>query len=402
MTTLNTDYQPSDVENEDDSSLSSPHLLEGVVVNDTDWTAETVLSQINKGNILLNPKFQRREAWDNTRKSKFIESVMIGLPIPQLVLAEMPNQRGRFIVIDGKQRLLALAKFAATGFASEHYKLRRLELRPDLNEKTWDELISDPKYSADVAAFENAQVRTTIIRGWKDENVLYLIFHRLNSGSVPLSPQELRHVLHPGPFIDYAFDFSEHSKTLIRLMGSNGKPDFRMRDVELLIRFIGYRHFLNYYQGDLKRFLDLTVSELNKTWKISAKEVEKDAGECEKAILFTETIFGEANAFSKWSVNGYERRFNRAVFDVMTFYFANRKTRELIAERNLGQAVEASFEELCRVSPAFLRSIESTTKSTENVAIRLIEWGKALERLMGQSPDELRWALEYAITNDFA
>jgi hypothetical protein len=398
---LQYDSDLQEVENEEDSSLSSPNVLDGVVVTDTDWTAETVLSQINKGNILLNPKFQRREAWDLPRKSRFIESLMVGLPIPQLVLAEMPGQRGRFIVIDGKQRLLALAKFAASGFTPDHYELRQLELRSDLNGKTWDDLSTNPKFSEDVAAFENAQIRTTIIRGWKHENALYLIFHRLNSGSVPLSPQELRHVLHPGPFIDFAFEFSEHSKVLIDLMGTKGKPDFRMRDVELLIRFIGLRHFLDRYEGDLKKFLDGTVKNLNDTWGIEGKQVKQDAEDCEASIEFTKEIFGDNDAFSKWSANGPERRFNRAVFDIMTFYFANRSTRDVIRKAQAESKVREAYIELCRTSPPFLRAIESTTKSTENVATRLTLWGRALKEILGTEPEELpvveRYAAHYGV-----
>src|SRR5689334_22460988 len=74
----------------------------------TDWTTETVVSQLRRGNINLNPRYQRRNAWDNSRKSLFIESLVLGLPIPQIILAEEKGKKGSFIVIDGKQRLLAL------------------------------------------------------------------------------------------------------------------------------------------------------------------------------------------------------------------------------------------------------------------------------------------------------
>jgi hypothetical protein len=378
---IDDDLQVSELENEEDSSLDTPGLLDGVVVTDSDWTAETVLSQINKGNILLNPKFQRREAWDNARKSRFIESLLVGLPVPQLVLAEMPPHRGRFIVIDGKQRLLALARFAATGFEGNHYALRGLRLRQDLNGKTWGDLTESPKHHSDVAAFENAQIRTTIIRGWKDENALYLIFHRLNSGSVPLSPQELRHVLHPGPFIDFAFTFAGESEAFIDLLGTGGKPDFRMRDVELLIRFIGFKHFLFDYQGDLKKFLDRTVELLNSAWPHASESIQSQAIGCETAIEFTKQLFGR-DAFSKWTPSGPERRFNRAVFDVMTYFFSESFIREQISAQRVEQDVVRAFGELCTEDPHFLKSIESTTKSREAVATRLSTWGATLDYIL--------------------
>jgi len=78
------------------------------VINQADWTVETIIQQIDKGNIELNPAFQRREAWQTPRKSQYIESLIINVPVPQVVLAERRDKRGKFIVIDGKQRLLAL------------------------------------------------------------------------------------------------------------------------------------------------------------------------------------------------------------------------------------------------------------------------------------------------------
>src|SRR5688500_16703592 len=83
------------------------------VINQADWTVETILQQIDKGNIELNPDFQRREAWRTPHKSRYIESLILNVPVPQIVLAERKDKRGKFIVIDGKQRLLTLRQFHA-------------------------------------------------------------------------------------------------------------------------------------------------------------------------------------------------------------------------------------------------------------------------------------------------
>lgn len=389
--------EPADdqFESEEDSSLSAPALLDGVVVTDTDWTTETILSQLHKGNILLNPRFQRREAWDDKRKSKFIESILLGLPIPQLVLAEQLDSRGRYIVIDGKQRLLSLIKFAGNS-ETNSLKLRGLDIRHDLNGKTWSDLLNDFTYQDDVAAFENAQIRTTTIRGWRDERALFLIFHRLNSGSVSLSPQELRHTLHPGPFIDFAFDFTEQSQVFIDVLGRSGKPDFRMRDVELLIRFIGFQLRLESYQGDLKRFLDDTVSTLNSSWHDTRGLVEDLARQCELAIEHTIKIFPSGNAFAKWSEDGPERRFNRAVFDVMTYFFSDPDIRRATESDAQAQLIVSAFEKLCVESGRFLRSLETTTKTTEAVIARLYLWGKELEKIVQFRPKVLLSAEELA------
>ncbi len=87
-------------------------MLGQAVVFGTDWTAATLIDQLRRGNIKLDPIFQRRDAWNPERKSRFIESIVLGLPVPQIVLAEDKSDRGSFLVIDGKQRLLSLQQFA--------------------------------------------------------------------------------------------------------------------------------------------------------------------------------------------------------------------------------------------------------------------------------------------------
>src|SRR4051812_41918067 len=109
VTEFDTDVDEQDVAEELSAGSNA------AVVTGTDWTTETVVSQLKKGNIQLTPRFQRRDAWKKDRKSRFIESLIVGLPIPQIVLAESKSERGKFIVLDGKQRLLALLQFWGFG-----------------------------------------------------------------------------------------------------------------------------------------------------------------------------------------------------------------------------------------------------------------------------------------------
>ena len=87
-------------ETDDDIGTLDQNIFSSAVVSGNDWTTETLINQINKGNIKLNPDFQRRDAWDKKRKSKFIESLILGLPVPQVVLAESKERRGSYIVLD--------------------------------------------------------------------------------------------------------------------------------------------------------------------------------------------------------------------------------------------------------------------------------------------------------------
>jgi hypothetical protein len=372
---------PEDSETEEDVAASAENIAGGSVLAATDWTAETIINQLKRGNIDLNPSFQRRDAWRTPeRKSRFIESVILGLPIPQIVLAESKDRRGSFVVIDGKQRLLALRQFAAD--PDDDFTplvLAGLDIRPDLNGLSLADMKADPARGDDLAAFENQTIRTVVVRQWPNENYLFVVFLRLNTGSVPLAPQELRQALHPGPFMDFADEFAENSEIIHDALGVE-QPDFRMRDVELLIRFIAFGRYLDTYAGNLKEFLDLACLRLNERWATESGSIEEEATGCELAIAATIRVFGNG-AFRRWTGEHWERTFNRAVFDAETFYFRDAE----IAQRASGQSAEVvrAFQDLSVGSVAFSQSVQTSTKTVSATYERLSAWGAALSGVLG-------------------
>lgn len=229
----------SEEESSEDMSITG---WENLIVYSTDWTSETITSQIAKGNINLKPKFQRRDAWTRSKKSKLIESLILGLPVPPIVLAELPKKKGSYVVLDGKQRLLTLMQFVEPHKKSGYtvLKISGLEIIKSINNKTIDKIQKSALTSRYISAFENQSLRTVIIRGWQNENYLNAIFLRLNSENVPLSPQELRQALNPGEFTNFIDDESVSSKSLHTAMRLKG-ADFRMRDAELLLRSVGVK-----------------------------------------------------------------------------------------------------------------------------------------------------------------
>lgn len=365
-------------ENEEDLG-SSDKVFQDVVLGGSDWTSETILSQLKQGNILLNPYFQRREAWTSIRQSKFIESLFLGLPIPQLVLAESRKNRGKYIVVDGKQRLLSLLHFAGSESAKiEPLKLAGLDIMKGFNGKTYDDIKSDPILASQLSRFENQTIRTSVLKNWTNEDSLYLVFLRLNTGSVKLSTQELRLALHPGKFMDFAMERSENSEPLKQALGLKA-PDFRMRDVELFIRSFAFQYLLQKYSGNLKGFLDETCEALNGKWDTKEDEIKKQADKLDLAIQAGIDIFSK-NAFRKWGGENYESRFNRAVFDVMIYYFSIETIRERALKNK--RIIETAYQNLCMKNPDFIKAIESTTKSIDATQSRLTLWGKCLGKAL--------------------
>lgn len=361
-----------------------------VVVFSTDWTTETIVNQIVRGNINLSPDFQRRDAWQRSRKSKFIESLFLGIPVPQIVLAESRMEKGKYIVIDGKQRLLAIMQFA--GVDADKYKrlsLSGLEILKSLNGKSKQKIgegVFQGEQYIDISAFDNQSIRTVVIRNWNDESLLYEIFLRLNQGSVTLSPQELRQALLPGRFTNFIDDYAPQMtviKSVLKLNEKN-KADRRMRDSELLLRFISFRNFIKEYDGDLKEFYDKTCIYYNLNWQSLEGEIRSQIEEMETAYKVIERIFTEKNVFRKWTKDKYEARINRPLFDLILYYFSQPAIRRALVNKE--DEFEDAFKVLCE-DPAFRPSIESGTNNISPTQIRYKMFAEMLSDVLNTNVD---------------
>lgn len=123
LTNINNTISDEEIETAEDISCN-PENFEEAVIWGTDWTTETIFTQLQKGNIDLNPSFQRRDAWTDREKSRLIESLILGLPVPPIILAENKNKKNSYIVIDGKQRLLSIRRFFEENDDGEFAPLR--------------------------------------------------------------------------------------------------------------------------------------------------------------------------------------------------------------------------------------------------------------------------------------
>ena len=362
---------------ENDSELSGAETQQfsEAVLHSADWTVETIVSQLTRGNIEMNPRFQRRDAWPKRRKSAFIESLILGLPVPQIVLAEKRGQRGKYIVLDGKQRLLSLLQFTGSAEGENNaFRLSGLEGRPDLQRKTFQNL-KDPDFENDLNAFLNYTIRTVLIRNWPNYEFLHLVFLRLNTGSVKLSPQELRQAMFPGTFSNFVDDYAAGSEPLLQMM-HRSTPDPRMRDVELLVRFLSFHFYLAEYGGRMKLFLDSTCERLNATWENDEARVQTAVAAFDDSIRALVNIFG-ADAVAR---KAGSRSFNRAIFDALAFYAANEAIRHAMVANQTG--VRDAYARIV-ANHAFIEASESDTASIPNTIARLALWGRELQAAIG-------------------
>ena len=221
----------------------------------------------------IHPEYQRRLVWDPSKKSLFIESLLLNIPIPPLFLYEW--ELGRYEVMDGQQRLNAVIEFYENGFA-----LHGLEKWAELNGKRYRELpetlkrgLDRRRLSATVVLFE-AEAKS---KGLQQDDIRKIVFERLNTGGQHLNAQEIRNALYTGPFNDLLIRLSE-DELFTRIweipgvkehVGEDGRADRvrlehplyrRMIDCEIVLRFFAFRK-RSRIKGAVRRILDNCVRD---------------------------------------------------------------------------------------------------------------------------------------------
>lgn len=153
---------------------------------------------IDNGEIILDPDFQRNSnIWNNIKKSKLIESILMAIPLPLFYFAE--NKNGGLSVVDGLQRLFAIKEFM-----NDKYELKDLSYLQKLNGLKFSQLERDTQQR-----IERYQLQVNVMNSNTPEYIKLNIFQRINSGSTPLNKQEMRHALYHGKSTKLLKELSE-------------------------------------------------------------------------------------------------------------------------------------------------------------------------------------------------
>ncbi|MCI5222547.1 MAG: DUF262 domain-containing protein [Candidatus Electrothrix sp. AR4] len=178
-----------------------------------------------KHDEIETPTYQRSEIWSLQAKSRLIESILVRIPIPVFYIDA--SNEDKWKIIDGLQRITALKEF----MVEKTLILDELEYVPDLNKSSFDKL---PRTFQ--RRLEETDITIIFINAGTPENVKYNIFKRINTGGLPLSPQEIRHALNDGPATPLLKKISKQSN----FTDSWGKENDRMENNELVLRGLGY------------------------------------------------------------------------------------------------------------------------------------------------------------------
>lgn len=245
-----------------------------------DFNVSTLVNFIEKG-IFVIPSFQRNYVWDLNRASKLIESLILGLPVPQIFLYE--QGKNQYLVIDGQQRLMSIYYFIKQRFPrlEKRNELRRLfdeqgnipeavladpqyftefklklvsklpEERSKLNGLCYDTL-GDWQTTLDLRTIRCIFVKQNLPK--EDDSSIFEIFNRLNTGGVNLTPQEIRTSLYHSEFMRMMAHFNADERW--RKLLNEEPPDLHLCDMEMLLRGFAMLKEGEQYKPSLKRFLN--------------------------------------------------------------------------------------------------------------------------------------------------
>ena len=333
--------------------------------NITSWGADLSFREIismYEEDELVKPELQRKYVWDKVEASRFIESLLMGLPVPSIFLAQSGSQK---LIVDGYQRIMTVYDYVRGKYSGDGkiFKLSNTEkINARWRNKAFIELPID----------EQRKIRSSTIHAIifeqkepeNDDTSLYQVFERINTSGRTLTPQEIRNCVYQGSLNSLLFELNE-DPTWRKLFGSE-QADTRMRDLEYILRFfvMSSDSVLNSTakQISLKKSLNEFMGKYVAADQETIEEFRKD-------FLDTmQTIYGclGKNAFRSYSRGNYTRKFHPAIYDAVSVAFFLARKNQYVLEP-IDKEVHVKL--LC--NKAFKEAVSVRTTDVKNIKKRI-------------------------------
>ena len=338
------------------TEIKEPFDPTAIKIDTKNPTIDLIIKRIDQQEIDLNPDFQRHSGiWDRTTQSRLIESLLLRIPIPVFYMAA--DKEEKWQVVDGLQRLDTLKSF----ILAKELTLRGLEYLKDFQGYSYDRLPRPMQRRID-----ETQLSCHIIQPGTPPAVMFNVFNRINTGGMPLLPQEIRHALNPGPAREFINALAQDQTFLEATDHSVSSK--RMADRECVLRFVAFYRNLEKYNGNLNDFLVTAMKSLNNT---SNGEIIRLRDDFRNAMRLAVELFG-SDAFRKPSRLMDTRRspINKPLFEswsVNLSYFKEPTVRDRLIERK--EQVKSGFATLMK-DEEFEQSISIGTQWRTRVRIR--------------------------------
>lgn len=347
-----------DIEPEDNSieDIHGPFDPNAIDVDISVVNLGSLLEQLEYNEIDLQPEFQREsDVWTQVKKSRLIESVLLGLPLPSFYFSEDP-ETNKLLVVDGLQRLCAFSDFCIT----KKLKLKGMQFLTGLEGWTYDKLDR-----TQIRRIKSLKVTLNTLRKNTPQRVKLVIFQRVNTAGVPLTPQEMRNALYQKKATDLL-------KRMVKLdsfrKATGGKiPSKRMTDCDFANRFVAFYLYRKGYDGNLDEFMGDALENIN---RMSQQEIDSIHDTFDRSMTICYRLLGNT-AFKRpdpQKPNSFLKT-NKAIFEVLSVSIAQLTDNEqeiLVQRKNRFQnEIYSLFK-----NEDFIKSITSGTAKTPQVEYR--------------------------------
>ena len=357
-----------EVEAEDASEIKRPFDPEKIKVRTIPVVVDQIVSRIDHEEIDLAPDFQRMAGiWNDQRKSRLIESLLLRIPIPVFYVAADDNET--WSVVDGLQRTSTIYNFVKGKFC-----LSQLEYLDKLVGCAFEELPRSMQ-----RRIRETQLVMNVIEPGTPREVMFNIFRRINTGGMTLNGQEIRHALHPDPVRTFLKTLA-NADEFLRATRRTIKTD-RMADRECVLRFLAFHidPWEQYYARDLDGYLSQAMVKINGK---NSKERDSLSADFKKAMLAANKVFGKY-AFRKfYSKRGRRGPINKALFETWGVGFARRSDDEIASLVGSRETVMNEFIELVKTDWKFERAISSSTGTPARVRERFQAIDELIKRCL--------------------
>ncbi|WP_339706894.1 DUF262 domain-containing protein [Algoriphagus aquimarinus] len=313
-----------------------------------DYPVDSLMKRIDDG-VIFVPPFQRQFVWNVDEASKFVESLILGLPVPGIFLSKEKGTN-KLLIVDGQQRLLTLYQFYQGYFDKLPFKLQNVQ--EDLNGKTYRTL-----KPSDRIRLDDSILHATIVRQDEpddNESSVYQIFERLNSGGRALKPQEIRACIYYGEFNELLNVLVKH-QAWRQIFGKNS--DYRLKEQELILRFFSLLLYRNEYEKPLKSFLNMVMSRNRDCNEHSAEKLSE--------------IFKKNFDFIVQFLNPrpfrIKRNLNLGAYDAISTGIAERLMKSNVQDYAAFQEAYTNLVE----NEEFIQVVQGGTSDENNIRMRL-------------------------------
>ncbi len=322
-------------------------------------TVFELIRKHKRGSLILNPDYQRNLVWKHEQKSQFVESILLNFPLPPFYLNQ--NIEGKYIVVDGLQRISTMYQFM-----NDQFPLKGLKVLGHLNKKHFSELPDKLQ-----AKIEDKKLHIYVIRPSVPIEVVYDIFYRINTGGTQLNRQEIRNGIFIGKSTELLKELSE-TDYFIDAIGAGISPK-RMKDREAVLRYLAFKIF-DYqedYKGNMSDFVENAMKKINLMEEGKIESLKQDF---ERVMKKTYDFFGERNF--RLPTEETRGRINMAMLESVAYFFSD-KSDDFLQEHQ--EKITSNFDTLLK-DEVYLDAIRFSTGDKSRVLNRF----KKVEEILGK------------------